>query len=88
MGIGDWIEGRRRMRSILLQRCCAGMHASPQRGCDPSPLSCFAPLHPARALAEGWPMPPPGTGHLWLLYYLLLTVPAPHPALESLLPQF
>ncbi len=82
-----------------------------------------------RALAEGWPMPPPGTGHLWFLYYLLLftvllwvgrnllpaglaqrlralplwvwvlglplllavplhSVPAPHPAPESLLPQF
>ncbi len=82
-----------------------------------------------RALEEGWPMPPPGTGHLWFLYYLLLftvllwvgrnllpaalaqrlralplsawvlglplllavplhSVPAPHPAPESLLPQF
>lgn len=25
-----------------------------------------------RAWAEGWPMPAPGTGHLWFLYYLLL----------------
>ena len=82
-----------------------------------------------RAVAEDWPMPPPGTGHLWFLYYLLLftllvwvgrnllsgewkqrlramplrawvlllpvllllplhSVPAPHPAPESLLPQF
>jgi hypothetical protein len=31
MGIGDWIEGKRRMRSILLRRCSAGMRASPQR---------------------------------------------------------
>jgi hypothetical protein len=37
--IGDWIEGRWRMRSILLRRSSAGMRASPQRGCNFWPLA-------------------------------------------------
>ena len=41
------------MRAILLQRCSAGMRASPVQRCDPSLAGLRAPSHPGRAVDLG-----------------------------------
>ncbi len=76
LGVHGWLRERARRVLLPLLVCAPLLHLAMdallrhavEHLQHPSPLLRLL----QRAWAEGWPMPAPGTGHLWFLHYLVL----------------